>query len=68
MAAAREIGRPGGVLEGGEGDRAGGPRERVVGRDAQQDRLADQILAVDVPVARDGHRVVVDADDEVDRA
>ena len=68
VAAAGEVRRPGGVLERGERDRAGRGGERVVGGDAQQDRLADQVLAVDVAVAGDGDRVVVDADDEVDRA
>ena len=68
VTAAREVRGPRGVLERGERDRAGGRGERVVGRDAQQHRLADQVAAVDVAVPRDGDRVVVDADDEVHRA
>ena len=53
------------VLDVGEGDRAAGGRERVVGGDGQQDAFADQVEPVDVAIPRRRHGVVVEPDHDV---
>jgi hypothetical protein len=67
VARAAMAGRPRDVFDGAEADRAT-VGEGVAGGDDEQHGLAEQVLAVDVAVARDGDHVVVAADDEVDGA
>ena len=59
---------PCGALAGAEADGTALRGRRVLGVQREQDVLADEIATVDVAVARDRHRLVLDADHEVDGA
>jgi len=56
---------PGGRLAGPDPDGPAPRNRRMLGVQREQDVLAEEIATVDVAPARDRHRVVLDADDEV---